>query len=236
MPDVPTRIRDLAARLRRALARPRPRHWAALGAAGAAALGLVGLRSIDLPGPRAIEPHNRLHIEVVAPVEPTIEPGSRMDVGELVDAFRYTPPRAPVLEPAAYEEAYDVRDGWLDDWREPPPPRYAREPRREETFPYPPPRPERPEPARRRPEDRRWFGFDEPRRDFRAEREQRRARDEARDREWAAREREWRSRGHDDGPAWREPPRDDPRRDPRDDPRGDPRDDPRNERWGDRWN
>lgn len=204
MSDPQARIKDLAASLRRALARPRPRHWAALASVGVAAVGLVSLRSVDLPGPRPVEAHNRLRIEVVAPVEPKVEPGSRMDVGELVDGFRYTPPPPAMIEPIAYER-YDDRE----DWRDPPPPRYVGGLRGEEAI-FDPPRRERDEPVRRPRDDRRWFGFDEPRRDYRAEREDRRARyearGEARDRRWEDRERAWRSRRYEDDRPWREPP------------------------------
>lgn len=206
MSDPHARIKDLPASLRRALARSRPRHWAVLASVGVAALGLASLRSVDLPGPRPVEPHTRLRIEVVPPVEPKVEPGSRMDVGELVDGFRYTPPPPAMVEPANWE-AYDDRE----DWREPPPPpRYERVPRREEAAVFPPLRPEPPEVERRRPRESRWFGFDEPRRDYRAEREERRARAEAyaeaRDRRWDGREREWRARRYEDDGPWREPP------------------------------
>lgn len=207
MSDLQARIKDLAAGLRRALARPRPRHWAVLASVGVAAFGLVSLRAVDLPGPRPVEAHNRLRIEVVAPVEPRVEPGSRMDVGELVNGFRYTPPPRAMAEPVSWE-SYDDREDWRDDWREPPP-RHVRESRRDdEAAAYPPP-----EPARR-PRENRWFGFDEPRRDYRAEREERRARAEARaERRWEEREREWRDRAYEDDRPWREPPPPDDRRD-----------------------
>jgi hypothetical protein len=228
MSDLPARIKTLTDRLRRALARPRPRHWAVLASVGVAAVGLVGLRAIDLPAPRPLEDHNRLRIEVVAPVEPEIEPGSRMDVGDLVNGFRWSPPRRPAIEPIAYEDDPAWED-WREEarreqaWREPPP-RYAREPWPGAGPSYAPLRDTRREPDRRGGE-RRWFGFDEPGRDYRAERDDRRARYEAgaevRERRWQDREREWRSRTPRDGPpevyadAYADAYADDrPRRDP----------------------
>jgi len=201
MSDLPARIKTLTDRLRRALARPRPHHWAVLASVGVAAVGLVSLRAIDLPSPRPLEDHNRLRIEVVPPVEPEIEPGARMDVGDLVNGFRWSPPPRPEIEPIAYED-----DAAWEDWREEPrlepawrerPPRYARDPQREAGPSYAPPGAARREPDRRDGE-RRWFGFDEPRRDYRAERDDRRARYEARaevrEQRWEDREREWRAR------------------------------------------
>jgi hypothetical protein len=228
MSDLPARIKTLTDRLRRALARPRPRprphHWAVLASVGVAAVGLVSLRAIDLPSPRPLEDHDRLRIEVVPPVEPEIEPGSRMDVGDLVNGFRWSPPRRPSIEPIAYEDDPAWED-WREEprlqpaWREPPP-RHARESWRGAGPSYAPPRYARPEPDRRDGE-RRWFGFDEPRRDYRAEREDRRARYEARaevsERRWEDREREWRARTPRDAPreVYADAYADDrPRRDP----------------------
>lgn len=205
MSAVPPLHHRLAAQARHALGRLRPGHWVALSAVLVAAFGLLGLRSVTLPGPRPVDPRDRLRIEVVQPVEPRITPGTVMDVGELVDGFRYVAPAA--VTQAAYYEPWDEEHG------APPPP--SRERYREEAVLYPPPQPPAPEPPRRHWSDSRWFGFDAPRPDYQAERERRRAYREAqermRDERQEARrryedERAWRTRQADDRERWRDAP------------------------------
>ncbi len=154
-------------------ARPPSRRWRAahVGAAAsvaAAAVGLMGLSFVRLPEPAPVAPGEALKIEVVAPVEPKLEPGSVMDVGELVDGFRYVPP-PPMQRFAVYEPAWDEDEMDLPadaPVRRAEVRRYASN----EGGRYP----EEREPPRR--EDRRWFGFDNPMPDFRAERRARQAR------------------------------------------------------------
>ena len=199
-PPVSTR---LASVLRRAACRVRRGHVVALSAVAAAAVGLVGLRAVELPGPAPIDPHDRLRIEVVHPVEPDIAAGPIMDVGEVVDGFQGLPAPLPPLTEVRWfgDEGLDASE----DAYAPPPSRergtYGARPY------YAPPEPERPSPARA---VRRWFGFDAPRRDYQAERAARRARMEAMDRrfeaerearrrQWAERRDEWIDRrDHDD--------------------------------------
>ncbi|MDP3801708.1 hypothetical protein [Brevundimonas sp.] len=200
MSESPSGPEPWAARLRRLPAQARPAHFVA-AVAVAGVFGLNGLAAAPLPGPRALTPGERLQIEVVAPVEPAIVPGSVMEVGDLVDGFQGLPPPLPsVVETVAWVPD----DPWGDGRKEPePPPR----PRVEEAVIHVAPQPGN-DPARDR-----WFGFDAPRRDYRAEREARRARIEARiEREREADSRRYWSdpdrRGEDD--RWREPrPRDD---------------------------
>lgn len=150
--------------------RVRPAHVAAIAAVGVAALGLMGLKYVALPEPAAVASIDALKIEVVAPVEPKPVPGSVMDVGELVDGFRYVPPR-PAERPPLYDAAWSEDENFAP-WS-PPPVRPAGVRRYssagEATAPY------EPEPPRRERE-RRWFGFDNPLPDFGAERRARQAR------------------------------------------------------------
>lgn len=180
-------------------------HVVALSAVSAAAFGLLGLRAVELPHPRPISDADRLRIEVVHPREPDIQPGSVMEVGELVDGFQGLPPPLPRLEEVAW--SYD--EGWEDADA-------ARPERRPVAAIFVPAPPERREPPPRY--ESRWFGFDAPARDFRAERAARRARLEAMDRrarevrdarrrEWAERREEWRERRDRDRDAgWSDRP------------------------------
>lgn len=203
MSESPSGPEPWAARLRRLPSRARPAHLMA-AAAVAGVFGLAGLAVAPLPGPR-VSDGERLRIEVVAPVEPEIVPGSVMEVGELVEGFQGPPP-APVVETIVHVPYDDDWDGWRKE-SEPPPPRR----RFEEPVVHVPARPERP---RSHPARDRWFDFDAPRRDYRAEREARRARIEARieyEREQARRHRFDADRDPD-GKRWfdedrrREPP------------------------------
>lgn len=199
--------------------RMRPAYVAAIAAFSVAALGLMGLKFVTLPGPDAVEPGERLKIEVVAPVEPDPSPGSVMDVGELVDGFRYVPP-----EPAAQAPVHEV--AWLEDedfapW---PPPSGPAGPRRY-TSSEADAAPTEPEPPRRERE-RRWFGFDNPLPDFGAVRRARQARLDALE--------DQRRAGFEDRAGRRqyyEERRDDRRyhRPPRDEP---PADEPGDGPWG----
>lgn len=197
-----------------------PAHLAAIAVAGVAALGLMGLKYVTLPGPAPVAADEGLRIEVVAPVEPELVAGSVMDVGELVDGFRYVAParapRAPVYETA-----------WVEDEDAPyaPPSRPAGVRRYTSDAWAPPPEPEPP----RREREGRWFGFDNPLPDFRAERRARQARlDALEDQRRAEREHRPESRRYSSGPSRYEDRRDDRRYDnpPRDERPEQPADGP----------
>ncbi|HZW15289.1 MAG TPA: hypothetical protein VFF66_03435 [Brevundimonas sp.] len=177
--------------LRRAQSRLRGGHVVAMSAVAVIAFGLVGLRAVDLPGPRPLTDDGRLRIEVVHPVEPDIIPGSRMEVGELVNGFKGVPPPEPPLTDVLW--TYD--ESWLQDFPPLPPPPGRRRTVAEvavvDTSP--------PDPPRARRAEGRWFGFDTPRRDYRAERVARRARLEAMERRvWREGEGRWRDRNSRD--------------------------------------
>lgn len=167
----------LAQATRRFTAGIRRGHVLALSAVAVAAFGLVGLTSLDRGGSPLPVDGRRISIEVVAPVEPELVPGSVMEVGELVDGFTGPPPRPPGATPVDWREAEYWEEGWVEP--SPPPRRPTAETAVYTSAPAAPPR---------RYESR-WFGFDAPRRDFEAERAERRARREAMERRaWEARE------------------------------------------------
>jgi hypothetical protein len=172
MTDFPAHLDRLKRQGLRLAAQVRPRHLAVVASVLVIGVGVAALRAVALPGPQPILEGERLQIQVVAPVEPEVTPGSVMEVGDLVDGFVYTPPsRPPLAEPAAYAP-YDEEFGASKPRRAPK--RYAGE-----AVIHAPPQPG--EPVLRGGDDRggRWFGFDEPQRDYRAEREARRARQDA---------------------------------------------------------
>ena len=161
----------IADRVKAAAGRLRPHHFAAVAGLAVLGLGAMTVRSVALPGPAPVLDGDRLHIQVVAPVEPEITPGSVMDVGTLVDGFVYRPPPRPAPEPAAYAP-YDEDYGLAEE-------RSDRRRSVDYAEVYAPPQPEPPKENWRDSRAARWFGFDAPERDYRAEREARRARREA---------------------------------------------------------
>ena len=199
--------------MRRYAARVRPHHVARVAVLSAVGLGVVAARTMALPGPRPILDDERMTIQVVAPVEPEVAPGSVMEVGDLVEGFEYRRPAPAVIEAADY--------GTWEEEFEAPAPRPVSRRDEEHGGGYASPSPEapveRPREDRRDRRAERWFGFDAPDRDYRAEREARRARMDARieqDRE--RREVRWyrsdgqpaRDEGRDARRRWQEEDRD----------------------------
>jgi hypothetical protein len=89
------------------------RPWMAVVPAGVAVvtgLGLLALRA-PLPGTAAIGAE-RMAVEVVAPVEPTVEPGGVMEVGELVDGYTHVAIQPQAEGPDLYDEAYQT--AWVE--------------------------------------------------------------------------------------------------------------------------
>lgn len=177
-------------------------HVAAIAAVSVAALGLMGLKFVDLPDAAPVSADEALRIEVVAPVEPNLVAGSVMDVGELVDGFRYVPP-----PPAARVAYYDMVPGGDEDFAPYQPP--SRPPAvRRYVSESDGPAPSGSEPPRRERE-RRWFGFDNPLPDFRAERRARQARlDALEDQRRAELEDRADRRRYSSEPSRYQPPRD----------------------------
>lgn len=149
-------------------ARFRFRPWMAVAPVAViavAGLGLLALR-MPLPGTAPVGA-DRMAVELVAPVEPTVEPGGTMEVGELVNGYDHVaiPPQA---EP---EDVYDA--GYQTAWVEPLPP-----------LPEPRATTWRSDGAVARPTQEAVevtrsggrFGFDEPGPDYAAERRARQAR------------------------------------------------------------
>lgn len=214
MPEAPSDLDRLKRQARRFAASVRPHHVAMVAVLSAVGLGVLAAGTMALPGPRPVLDGERMTIQVVAPVEPEVVPGSVMEVGDLVEGFEYRRPPPAMIETADYgsyeEEEFEVpaprpvsrRDD--DDGRgygSPPPEALVERP---------------PEDRRDRRADR-WFGFDAPDRDYRAEREARRARIDARiERDRERREVRWyRSDGQpsdedmrDERSRWRDEDRD----------------------------
>lgn len=98
-------------------ARPGFRVWmvvAPLAVVGVAGLGMLVLRA-PLPGAAPIGA-SRIAVEVVAPVEPEVQPGGTMEVGELVDGYTHV-----AIQPQAVgADVYDP--GHQTAWVEPMPP------------------------------------------------------------------------------------------------------------------
>lgn len=184
MSQSPASLDRLKQAARRFAAGVRPGHLAVLGAVAAVGLGIGVARTMALPGPQPIRDGERMTIQVVAPVEPEITPGSVMEVGDLVEGFEYRRPAPAVIaaaDEAPWDEAYEAPAPRPAAWRDE---GYG-------TAPAPPPPETPPEDRRDRRADR-WFGFDAPDRDYRAEREARRARIDARiERERERREVRW---------------------------------------------
>ena len=184
MSEVPPSPDPLKNPARRFAANVRPHHIAVIAVLTAVGLGVVAARTMVLPGPRPILDGERMQIQVVAPVEPQITPGSVMEVGDLVEGFEHRSLAPSQIEPAAWAP-YDEDSGAREP--RPTPRRYD-----DHAVVSPPPQPEAPAEGWRDTRVGRWFGFDEPERDYRAERDARRARiDERMERERERREVRW---------------------------------------------
>lgn len=184
MLEAPSNLDRLKQKARRFATSVRPHHIAMVAVLTAVGFGIVAARTMALPGPQPILDGERMQIQVVAPIEPEVVPGSVMDVGTLVDGFEYRPPAAAVIEVSdhsSYDEEFET-------------PEPLPAPRRDDDYAVAsaPARPEAPHEDQRDHRADRWFGFDAPQRDYRAEREARRARIEERmERERERREVRW---------------------------------------------
>jgi hypothetical protein len=188
MPEAPSDLDQLVQQARRLAASVRPHHLAMIALATAVGFGVLAARTLALPGPQPILDGERMKIQVVAPVEPEVAPGSVMEVGDLVEGFEYRRPPPAMIEAADH--------GAREDAFEAPAPRPVSRRDDDDGRGYAPPPSD--SPVEKPPEDRRdrradrWFGFDAPQRDYRAEREARQARIEARmERERDRREVRW---------------------------------------------
>lgn len=108
-------VQPLSSNARRAF-----RPWmagAAIAVVAVAGVGLLALRA-PLPGVAAVG-GDRMAVEVVAPVEPVVEPGGVMEVGELVDGYNHVAIQPQAEGPDGYDAAYQTA------WVEPLPPEPA---------------------------------------------------------------------------------------------------------------
>ncbi len=163
--------------------RPRLIVGGAIGAVALVSLGAFALNGGKGVSPRAAGP--ALDIAVVAPVEPEIQPGERMEVGALVDEFDANAIPKPVsADEADYagEDYYLEQPAYTDDAPPPRVRRYASDgyggdqyPRERYSSEGPPPDEWRTYEGRG---DRMGLGFDGPRPESGAEREARRPRGE----------------------------------------------------------
>ncbi len=143
-----------------------------LAAVAVLGLGAAGVARLPGGGGAAAIMGEGLRIEVVQPPAPEIDPGGRMDVGELVDGYQHVS-----LRQSDSGDRFD--DYYADAWLEPlpplpEPPRWRREAQAVERAAaevrptaWQPAMEERPEPANP-------YGFDAPGPDYRAERRARR--------------------------------------------------------------
>lgn len=172
MPDLSDTLERLKQQGLALLARLRPHHLAVLAGVAVVGIGVVAVAAMARPEPPVSHGDEKLRIQVVAPEEPEIKPGSVMEVGHLVDGFQYTPPPPAPDDEAAYS-AYD------DLAEQPEAPKRVK-PTFDDAVGPPPPPPEAPQAGWRDSRVGRWLGFDAPEPDYRAEREARRARRDGR--------------------------------------------------------
>lgn len=138
--------------------------------AAVAVLGLGAAGAARIPSGVAPVAGEGLRIEVVQPPAPAVDPGTRMDVGELVDGYTHVSVRR--AEPEAF-----YTDAWLEPLPplpEPPPPRREAQPVEERAADL---RPTAWQPSMdERQRASNPYGFDAPAPDYRAERRARRER------------------------------------------------------------
>lgn len=144
---------------------------AGVGAVVIAVGAFTFIQRVPLPGVDAIDPANAMQISLVEPVEPVVDPGARMEVGELSDGFTSSTIPVAVADDAEFYRE-DFSDAWVEPEYEPAPRSWRWRERKDEG---PVPYEERAEVEPRDP-PRNPYGFDEPRRDFEAERAARRER------------------------------------------------------------
>lgn len=158
-------------------------RWIMAGLVVVAALGLGGLALSGRGGEDARASGSELTLAVVAPVEPDVEPGGVMDVGQLTNGFDgQMPDAAPAAGPVV-EDYYAEQPAYTESRQyasAPPPVRSGDE---AHLYLEPPAR----DGGRPQDGDPRAFGFDQPRPDYQREREARRAAMEAREAERQAR-------------------------------------------------
>ena len=161
-------------------------RWAMAGVVVVAAVGLGGLAlsgngGLEARASGGPEPS----VAVVAPVEPDVQPGGVMEVGELTNGFDGKLPETPAARPAA-GDYYAEQPAYTENRFYSSAPRLPARPEGQEAHLYM----DQPEtapaemdrnagPVRR--ENPRAFGFDQPRPDYQREREARRAAMEARE-------------------------------------------------------
>jgi hypothetical protein len=156
-------------------------RWVTAGVVVVAAVGLGGLALSGRGGGEAKASGGpELSVAVVAPVEPDVQPGDVMDVGELNNGFDGKLPEVAAAEPVAdnyyAEQPAYVENRYYSSAQPMPAPRPG-----EEAHLYVDQSPMDRDAGPVRRENPRAFGFDQPRPDYAREREARRAAMEARE-------------------------------------------------------
>lgn len=160
------------------LSQPKVR-WIMAGVVVVAALGLGGLA---LSGRGGEDAHAgggpELTLAVVAPVEPDVQPGDVMDVGQLNNGFDGKLPEAPAAQPVV-EDYYAEQPAYTESRQYSSAPPATRPGEEAHLYLDQPAMNRNDEPSRSG--NPRAFGFDQPRPDYDREREARRAAMEARE-------------------------------------------------------
>lgn len=146
--------------------------WSAVAGVAVLAIGGLGMAAWNSTASANETPTGRLlNIAVVAPVEPEVQPGGVMPVGELVDGYEHDPATLVALRGDPYDDVY-VETAWVEPEPTPPPPVSGMAVIHTDA-----PQPGI-EPIRLDPRDR-SYGFSQPRPDYAAQRAERQARLEA---------------------------------------------------------
>jgi hypothetical protein len=104
-------------------ARPGFRAWMVVAPLAVVAVAGVGMLALRMPLPGAAPVGgSRMAVEVVAPVEPEVQPGGTMEVGELVDGYTHVAIQPQAVGADVYEPGHQTA------WVEPLPPLRGPEP------------------------------------------------------------------------------------------------------------
>ena len=96
------------------------RPWMAGVAAVVVAVGVGGWALLGGSSPHAHDTSGQIQVEVVAPVEPDIQPGSTMEVGHLVNGYTHVAIEAPGDGPEKDAYVADYETPWVEPSPEPP--------------------------------------------------------------------------------------------------------------------
>jgi len=145
--------------------------WMAATGGAVVVVAAVGLLALRAPAEATVpDSSERMQVEVVAPIEPVVDPGGVMDVGELVDGYTHVAIQPQAEGPDVYDPVYQT--AWIEPLPPVPAPRVWRSDGATVS-------PTQPQPEVETTRSGGMFGFDDPQPDYAAER---RAREERLDR------------------------------------------------------